>query len=824
MSWPTNDTPISNLHGASAIAAAPNSCDDDCKSSDAGVNINAADADGNTALHHAARADRADEVKRLIAAGADACAVNHNGWTPRDLAHYHGHLMRTAPLLAGQPDAAREAVAHECIADDDVQYLDEVPTPALSESARLMLPSFSSDSSFPASQACDSASATFWIRVECRGADALTLCMPDCAPLAMELMPLSEAEDAVIASGNNGADSRLCMRTFTCDASVAARVVTDFSVVLQRAPSPIDPSPAPLTVCTRRERIGGRDAVVDFGAFLARGDAFVAVGTLGATQAQILVRLGHPTQVEKRAPVEWESSGTRSVDAGGSSAGNARQQRSTTEAARVRITGGSARTAARRFADACLSSLAADPLRQFEFQAHHSNLDALCTLRFQAFARDGTELGRAFTVARNLAVSREGALTLPLVRASEDGDEVVGHLNFEFLVVTPLPLPAGADWPVPVDGCRLFSRSSGVMGHRGLGSENSSVAVDGCTRRLQIGENTLPSFDAARMLGVEYVEFDVQLSSDNVPIVFHDYDLSVEPLLPRRHPAVVAASAASPCARQLHSSLPPSQHNIVRAPVHTLSLAQFLALRSHMVAPHSSSPPLPSASSSASLARDDFAVGLASKSAAVCAIPAREYRTFVQCAWPTLEELLAHDADDCALAFNCEIKYPSQLEKQQFALRGLAERNAYVDAILARVFAHAGARRRLFFSSFDADICTLVARKQSRYPVFFLTEAGAEQYCDPRLNSVREAVRFAKRARLLGVVSYAVPFVAAPTLARCVTGTRRDGHGREQTNTNRLRLLTWGAQNNEPQHVRAQLAAGVDAVIADHIARLTDLI
>ena len=38
-------------------------------------------------------------------------------------------------------------------------------------------------------------------------------------------------------------------------------------------------------------------------------------------------------------------------------------------------------------------------------------------------------------------------------------------------------------------------------------------------------ENTLPAFESALELGVRNIEFDVQLTSDKVPVVIHDADL-----------------------------------------------------------------------------------------------------------------------------------------------------------------------------------------------------------------------------------------------------------------------------------------------------------
>src|SRR5256885_4259362 len=44
--------------------------------------------------------------------------------------------------------------------------------------------------------------------------------------------------------------------------------------------------------------------------------------------------------------------------------------------------------------------------------------------------------------------------------------------------------------------------------------------------RLHYPENTLPAVEAALRAGARYVEIDVQLSRDRVPMVFHDADLA----------------------------------------------------------------------------------------------------------------------------------------------------------------------------------------------------------------------------------------------------------------------------------------------------------
>lgn len=78
-----------------------------------------------------------------------------------------------------------------------------------------------------------------------------------------------------------------------------------------------------------------------------------------------------------------------------------------------------------------------------------------------------------------------------------------------------------------------------VIGHRGLGKNMAS------RKSLQLGENTVQSFIAAANLGASYVEFDVQLTKDHVPVIYHDFLVS---------------------------------ETGIDAPVHTLTLDQFLEL------------------------------------------------------------------------------------------------------------------------------------------------------------------------------------------------------------------------------------------------------
>jgi glycerophosphoryl diester phosphodiesterase len=50
------------------------------------------------------------------------------------------------------------------------------------------------------------------------------------------------------------------------------------------------------------------------------------------------------------------------------------------------------------------------------------------------------------------------------------------------------------------------------------------------TRPVQtkfVSENTLASFKGAFQLGFDFVEFDVQLSKDKIPVVYHDFQVAI---------------------------------------------------------------------------------------------------------------------------------------------------------------------------------------------------------------------------------------------------------------------------------------------------------
>lgn len=177
----------------------------------------------------------------------------------------------------------------------------------------------------------------------------------------------------------------------------------------------------------------------------------------------------------------------------------------------------------------------------------------------------------------------------------------------------------------------------------------------------------------------------------------------------------------------------------------------------------------------------------------------------IQAPFATLEELFKRLPND--VGFNIEMKYPMLSESQDEDMDWYAvELNSFVDTVLTKVY-DLGEGRNIMFSSFNPDICLLLSFKQPSIPVLFLTDAGTFPVADIRASSLQEAIRFAARWNLLGIVSACDPFVLAPRLVRVV---KESG----------LVCVSYGTMNNEQDKVRLQVQQGIDAVIVDSVLNI----
>jgi glycerophosphoryl diester phosphodiesterase len=83
-----------------------------------------------------------------------------------------------------------------------------------------------------------------------------------------------------------------------------------------------------------------------------------------------------------------------------------------------------------------------------------------------------------------------------------------------------LPVALSASETLPADSKRHSPII--VVGHRGCGKNNALSIGDVPGTRLSVRENTIKSFNLAASIGADYAEFDVQVTKDGHPVIFHD--------------------------------------------------------------------------------------------------------------------------------------------------------------------------------------------------------------------------------------------------------------------------------------------------------------
>ncbi|XP_008790725.3 glycerophosphodiester phosphodiesterase GDPD1, chloroplastic [Phoenix dactylifera] len=229
-----------------------------------------------------------------------------------------------------------------------------------------------------------------------------------------------------------------------------------------------------------------------------------------------------------------------------------------------------------------------------------------------------------------------------------------------------------------------------VVGHRGNGM---NVLTSQDRRMTAVKENSLLSFNRASRFPIDFIEFDVQVTKDDAPIIFHDDVILFE-----------------------------EAGHINEKQVTTLYLEEFLSYGPQ---------------------KEPGKVG---KSLFRKAKDGRVLKWSVEdddslC---ILQE--AFQSVDSHLGFNIELKFDDHAVYRE------EELSYALQAILQVVFEYAG-DRPIIFSTFQPDAAQLVRKLQCVYPVFFLTEGGNEIFDDMRRNSLDEAIKLCLASGLQGIVS-----------------------------------------------------------------------
>lgn len=241
-----------------------------------------------------------------------------------------------------------------------------------------------------------------------------------------------------------------------------------------------------------------------------------------------------------------------------------------------------------------------------------------------------------------------------------------------------------------------------VIGHRGMGKNKISAFRESSDCRLSIMENTILSFNTAAKYGADFVEFDVQVTKDGCPIVFHD-------------DRIVTSDEAGVLSKRISE----------------LTVEEFLSI---------------------GFQKNPLTVGKVLLRKAVEG-SFTAWSTSINDSLCTLQD--AFEQVSPSVGFNIELKFDDKEPTSESEIRRT------IDATL-QIVTRCGENRKLYFSSFHPDAVQILRREQSAYPVFFLTDGGVKLYVDPRRNSIDAAIEVCLQGALQGIVSEVNAIVQKP--------------------------------------------------------------
>uniref|UniRef100_A0A2K6EMD8 Glycerophosphocholine phosphodiesterase GPCPD1 n=1 Tax=Propithecus coquereli TaxID=379532 RepID=A0A2K6EMD8_PROCO len=343
-------------------------------------------------------------------------------------------------------------------------------------------------------------------------------------------------------------------------------------------------------------------------------------------------------------------------------------------------------------------------------------------------------VGTACLLSSTIAESGKsaGILTLPIM--SRNSRKTIGKVRVDYIIIKPLP---GYNCDMKFSFSKYWKpRIPLDVGHRGAG--NSTTTAQGSVR----GRN-----------GAAFVEFDVHLSKDFVPVVYHDLT----------------------CCLSMKKKFDADPVELFEIPVKELTFDQLQLLK--------------------------FLYFKISES-----IVEEENSLSENQPFPSLKMVLESLPED--VGFNIEIKWICQQRDGMWDgnLSTYFDMNLFLDIILKTVLENSG-KRRIVFSSFDADICTMVRQKQNKYPILFLTQGKSDIYpelMDLRSRTTPIAMSFAQFENLLGINAHTEDLLRNPSYI-------------QEAKAKGLVIFCWGDATNDPDNRRKLKEFGVNGLIYDRI-------
>ncbi|XP_047429349.1 glycerophosphocholine phosphodiesterase GPCPD1 isoform X4 [Mugil cephalus] len=398
------------------------------------------------------------------------------------------------------------------------------------------------------------------------------------------------------------------------------------------------------------------------------------------------------------------------------------------------------------------------PFQWTEYSIHTMEPDNL-ELTFEFFEEDLSEhvvqgdvhpghVGTACLLSSSFLESGKdiGVATLPIM--GRNFRQTIGKVRVDYLVIRPIQ---GFQCDMSSSYTKYWKKRSTLhVGHRGAGSTHAA-------KHHRIRENTIASFKSAASHGAAYVEFDVHLSKDAVPIVYHDLTCCIS------------------TKKKNDNAL-----ELIEVPVKDLTFDQLQLLKlAHVTAMKGSD--------HKDLLEDEEEVD--------------EHQPF-----PSLSQIFQAVPEH--VGFNIELKWICQMKDGSWDgnLSSYFNMNTFLDIVLSCVL-QKGGKRRIVFSCFDPDICTMVRHKQNKYPILFLTQGISDKYpelMDIRCQTTQIAISFAESENILGISAHTEELLKNLSF---IGDAQSKG----------LVVFSWGDDNNDHEIRRKLREQGIDGLIYDSI-------
>ncbi|XP_030260930.1 glycerophosphocholine phosphodiesterase GPCPD1 isoform X2 [Sparus aurata] len=402
---------------------------------------------------------------------------------------------------------------------------------------------------------------------------------------------------------------------------------------------------------------------------------------------------------------------------------------------------------------------ALEPSQWTEYSIHTMDPDNL-ELTFEFFEEDMGEhvvqgdahpghVGTACLLSSSFAESGKdnGVATLPIM--GRNSRQTIGKVRVDYLVIRPIK---GLQCDMSSSFTRYWKKRSALdVGHRGAGSTHAA-------KHHRVRENTVASFKSAAKHGAAYVEFDVHLSKDAVPIVYHDLT----------------------CCISTRKKNDKTSLELIEVPVKDLTFDQLQLLK---------------------LAHATAIKGNDDKDLLDDEDEIDEHQPF-----PSLSQIFQAIPEH--VGFNIELKWICQMKDGSWDgnLSTYFNMNTFLDIVLSCVL-QKGGKRRIVFSCFDPDICTMVRQKQNKYPILFLTQGISVRYpelMDIRCQTTQIAISFAQSENILGISGHTEELLKNLSY---IGDAQSKG----------LVVFSWGDDNNDHENRRKLREQGIDGLIYDSI-------